>query len=81
MSEGLGARIQGCWHFTEMCCGTEAGSYLRLIGSCITQHGLAPGGGAEGHVHASRGANAFLRVLPRRYRRYSRLIDLCITQL
>jgi len=23
-------------HFTEMCCGTEAGSYLRLIDSCIT---------------------------------------------
>ena len=22
---------------TEMCCGTEAGSYLRLIDSCITQ--------------------------------------------
>ena len=24
-------------HFTEMCCGTEKGSYLRLIDSCITQ--------------------------------------------
>jgi len=24
-------------HFTEMCCGTEAGSCLRLINSCITQ--------------------------------------------
>ena len=24
-------------HFTEMCCGTEAGSYLRLIDSCATQ--------------------------------------------
>ena len=24
-------------HLTEMCCGTEAGSYLRLIDSCITQ--------------------------------------------
>ena len=24
-------------HFTEMCCGTEAGSYLRHIDSCITQ--------------------------------------------
>ena len=24
-------------HFTEMCCCTEAGSYLRLIDSCITQ--------------------------------------------
>jgi len=24
-------------HFTEMCCGTEAGSYLRLVDSCITQ--------------------------------------------
>ena len=24
-------------HFTEMCCGTEAGSYLRLIDSFITQ--------------------------------------------
>jgi len=24
-------------HFTEMCCGTEVGSYLRLIGSCVTQ--------------------------------------------
>ena len=23
--------------FTEMCCGTEAGSYLRLTDSCITQ--------------------------------------------
>ena len=23
--------------FTEICCGTEAGSYLRLIYSCITQ--------------------------------------------
>ena len=25
------------WHFTEICCGAEAGSYLRLIDSCITQ--------------------------------------------
>ena len=24
-------------HFTEMCCGTEAGAYLRLIDSCLTQ--------------------------------------------
>ena len=24
-------------HFTGMCCGTEAGSYLRLIDSCVTQ--------------------------------------------
>jgi len=24
-------------HFTEMCCGTEAGSYLRLIDYSITQ--------------------------------------------
>jgi len=24
-------------HFTEMCCGNEAGSCLRLIDSCITQ--------------------------------------------
>ena len=24
-------------HFTEMCCGTETGSYLRLIDFCITQ--------------------------------------------
>ena len=24
-------------HFTEMCSGSEAGSYLRLIDSCITQ--------------------------------------------
>ena len=24
-------------HFIEMCCGTEAGSYLRLIDSCMTQ--------------------------------------------
>jgi len=24
-------------HFTEMWCGTEAGSYLRLIDSCVTQ--------------------------------------------
>ena len=24
-------------HFTKMCSGSEAGSYLRLIGSCITQ--------------------------------------------
>jgi len=24
-------------HFTEMCSGSEAGSYLRLIHSCITQ--------------------------------------------
>ena len=24
-------------HFTSMCCGTEAGSYLRLIDACITQ--------------------------------------------
>jgi len=24
-------------HLTEMCCGTEAGSYLRIIDSCITQ--------------------------------------------
>ena len=27
----------GCGDFTEMCCGTEAGSYLRRIDSCITQ--------------------------------------------
>ena len=25
------------YHFTEMCCGNEAGSYVRLIDSCITQ--------------------------------------------
>ena len=24
-------------HFTEMCSGSEAGSYLRLIDSCITE--------------------------------------------
>jgi len=24
-------------HFTEMCSGSEAGSYLRLVDSCITQ--------------------------------------------
>ena len=24
-------------HFTERCCGNEAGSYLRRIDSCITQ--------------------------------------------
>ena len=24
-------------HLTKMCCGTEAGSYLRLIDSCVTQ--------------------------------------------
>jgi len=24
-------------HFTEVCSGSEAGSYLRLIDSCITQ--------------------------------------------
>jgi len=24
-------------HFTEICSGSEAGSYLRLIDSCITQ--------------------------------------------
>ena len=24
-------------HFTEMCCGTEAGLYLRLIDSCFTE--------------------------------------------
>jgi len=24
-------------HFIEMCCGTEAGSYLRLTAFCITQ--------------------------------------------
>ena len=29
--------ITGDPYFTEMCCGTEAGSYLRLIDSCITQ--------------------------------------------
>ena len=25
------------YHFTEMCCGNEAGSYLSLMDSCITQ--------------------------------------------
>jgi len=25
-------------HFTEMCCGNEAGSYLRPIDSCITRY-------------------------------------------
>jgi len=24
-------------HFTELCSGSETGSYLRLIGSCVTQ--------------------------------------------
>ena len=24
-------------YVVEMCCGTEAGSYLRLVDSCITQ--------------------------------------------
>jgi len=28
---------EGANHSTEMCSGSEAGSYLRLIGSCITQ--------------------------------------------
>ena len=27
----------GGFRVSEMCCGTEAGSYLRLIDSCITQ--------------------------------------------
>ena len=30
------AGVKGC-DFTEMCCGTETGSYLRLTDSCITQ--------------------------------------------
>ena len=30
-------RVCGNNHFTEMCCGNEEGSYLRLIDSCITQ--------------------------------------------
>ena len=34
--KGEGFRIRGN-HFTEICCGTEAGSYLRLIDSCVTQ--------------------------------------------
>ena len=34
VSEGLGFRVN---YFTEMCSGSEAGSYLRLIDSCSTQ--------------------------------------------
>ena len=40
---GLGFRVWGLgftglgFRVSEMCCGTEAGSYLRLIDSCITQ--------------------------------------------
>jgi len=30
-------RDNGLWCFTEMCSGSEAGSCLRLIDSCITQ--------------------------------------------
>ena len=29
--------VLSVYHFTEMCCGNEAGSYLRRIESCITQ--------------------------------------------
>ena len=42
--EGLRLRVQGLElrefknnYFAEMCCGSEAGSYLRLIDFCITQ--------------------------------------------
>jgi len=39
-SSTLAERVRICHdnnHFTEMCSGSEAGSYLRLIDSCITQ--------------------------------------------
>ena len=32
-----GSRAPATYHFTEMCSGSEAGSYLRLIDLCITQ--------------------------------------------
>ena len=34
---GVGFRVYGLGFKVEMCCGTEAGSYLRLVDSCITQ--------------------------------------------
>jgi len=36
LMSGGGGRVRN-FDFTEMCCGTEAGSYLRLVDSCITQ--------------------------------------------
>ena len=36
LEEGIRATAR-VMHFTEMCSGSEAGSYLRLIDSCITQ--------------------------------------------
>jgi len=51
------ARLLRCqvvlrYHFTEMCCGTEAGSYLRLIDSCITQRAQA------GRERSGRGSSS-----------------------
>ena len=41
LGESRGGMLQGAKHqdlaVHRMCCGTEAGSYLRLIDSCITQ--------------------------------------------
>ena len=37
VGQGLGSATQQNTKGTEMCSGSEAGSYLRLIDSCVTQ--------------------------------------------
>ena len=53
--------VLAMWHavsyFTKMCRGSEAGSYLRLRASCITQHNLHCGWFLKQnqlHVHFAR---------------------------
>ena len=71
-------------YFTEMCSGSEAGSYLRLIES---RRGMTDGRVGLGRGHSLSqlgGADRMKRlgyVSGSEAGSYLRLIDLCITQL
>ena len=82
-------------HFTEMCCGTEAGSYLRPIDSCITQLKVQGPSRTCNESKEERertrtggGSRGWAARSPQSTRTprpatgsYLRLIDSCITQL
>jgi len=68
-------------HFTEMCSGSEAGSYLRLIDFCITQSNKEEDLRAKQYSSQSNN-NHFTKICTgSEAGSYSRLTDACITQL
>ena len=48
------SRANGTVYFTEMCSGSEAGSYLRLIDLCITKCRLESNKEEKAEVYQSR---------------------------